>query len=111
MHLLQKEALSEGAQPWQDAALLTKLRNELLHYRSEFETEVGRKKVFGSLRGLNLAKPPFVSEHSDFFPHQLLGAECAAWSVRTAVAFINGFYKKLGVRSPLHAHMYEFDDL
>jgi hypothetical protein len=45
---------------------------------------------FVSLKQLRLAMPPFVSPNTNFFQHQLLGAACAAWSVQTAVAFLEG---------------------
>jgi hypothetical protein len=50
-----------------------------------------QKKLFETLRQLKLAKPSFIATNAKFFPHQLLGAACAAWSVRAAVAFINRF--------------------
>src|SRR3954454_21242061 len=48
-----------------------------------------RKDLFKALQQLHLSKPPFVSLDTNFFPHQFLGAACAAWSVRTAVTFLN----------------------
>jgi hypothetical protein len=49
------------------------------------------KDLFKSLQNLRLKKPPFIPSNTNFFPDQCLGAECAAWSVRTAVKFINVF--------------------
>ena len=111
LHILGKNPLVEGKQPWQDMAVLVKLRNELVHFKSKWGKEMNRQKFFTMLKQLRLAKPPFIHPNSNFFPHQLLGADCAAWSVRTAVAFLNGFYERMGIESRLRAHMPQFDAL
>lgn len=111
LHLLNKKPLLEGEQPWQDMVVLVRLRNELIHYKSKWGKEMDRQKFFTTLRHLRLSKPPFVHPNSNFFPHQLLGAACAAWAVRTAVAFLNGFYERLGIESRLQPHMSHFDSL
>lgn len=111
LHLLGKAPMPEGEQPWQDMAVLVRLRNELIHYKSRWGQEMERQKFFTTLQHLRLPKPPFVPEGSIFFPHLLLGAACAAWSVRTAVAFINRFYDRMGIESRLRPHMAHFDGL
>jgi len=97
LHLLHKVPLRRGEQPWQDTAILIQ--------------QMESKDLFKSLRNLRVKKPPFISTSTTFFPHQCLSAECAAWSVRTAVKFINVFYEQLEVRSPLSAYMGQFRGL
>lgn len=104
LHLLQRPALNRGGHPYQPADLLIKLRNELIHYKSKWGPEMERQKLFDRLLQLRLEKPPFISVHTNFFPHQCLSASLASWCVITAGAFINDFYAKLGVASPLKAH-------
>jgi len=58
-----------------------------------------------------LVHESFVSANTNFFPHQFLGAACAAWSVKTAVAFLNGFYERIGIESRLKPFMEQFDGL
>lgn len=89
--LLRKPPMGEGGPPWQDMTALIKLRNVITHYTSSWGEEMESKALFKTLRNLRLPAPRFVSLNSNFFPHQLLGAACAGWSVHTAVAFINGF--------------------
>src|SRR5215218_9882012 len=55
--------------------------------------------------------PPFVSLDTNFFPHQFLGAACAAWSVRTAVTFLNTVYERLEIISPLDPYRTQFEGL
>jgi hypothetical protein len=109
--LLRKQPLAMGEQPWQDMGVLVRLRNELIHYKSKWDRDMDQQKLFATLKQLKLAKPSFVATNTTFFPHQLLGASCAAWSVRTDVAFLNRFYDQLAIKSPLEAHMRQFDGL
>jgi hypothetical protein len=91
--------------------LLVRLRNELLHYKSKWDKDMDEQKLFKSLRGLQLAKPSFIATNDLFFPHQFLSAACAAWSVHTAVAFLNLFYDHIEIKSPLQPYMHHFDGL
>ena len=111
LRLLRKQPLVRGQQPWQDMEVLVRLRNELIHYKSKWDKDMDQQKLFATLKQLKLAKPSFVATNTNFFPHQLLGASCAAWSVRTAVAFLNRFYDQIAIRSPLDAYMRQFDGL
>jgi hypothetical protein len=42
LHLLEKNCLNRGEQPWQDAALVVRLRNELVDYKSRWGAELDR---------------------------------------------------------------------
>jgi hypothetical protein len=101
LHLLQRPPLVRGAEPFQSAALLIRLRNELVHYKSRWGKEMDGSKLLAALHSLKHQRPPFVSGDSNFFPHQCLSADCAAWAVRSAVAFIDAFYAQLDVPSRL----------
>lgn len=104
LHLLGKPALSRGTQPYQNADLLVRLRNELVHFKSRWTEEMGGQRLFASLEQLKLAWPKSSSLDMNFFPHRCLSASLASWSVITSVAFINAFYANLGFGSPLTAH-------
>jgi hypothetical protein len=104
LHLLGRPPLDRGRDPHQATTLLIRVRNELVHYKSKWETEMDQRKLFASLRHLRLKKPPFISPASNFFPHQCLSASLASWSVIAVVAFMDSFYSSLGISSPLKAH-------
>jgi hypothetical protein len=101
LHLLRRPPLDRGTQPWQDADLLVRLRNELVHYKSKWGQEMERQKLFKLLKDLHHPSPPFVKGGMNFFPHECLSAACAKWAVRTAAAFIESFYDRLDIPSPL----------
>ena len=111
LHLLRKPAMDKGARPWQRAALLVRLRNELVHYKSKWSTELDTEKLIDSLRQLRLPRPPFVPAASPFFPCQCLSAACAAWAVKAAFGFLSDAYDRLGITSPLAPYTATFADL
>jgi hypothetical protein len=109
--VLEKPLLVPGGPPWQDMQTLAKLRNPITHYKSYWGKQKDQKNLLEALKNLRLTPPPFNPPPALFFPHQFLGAACAAWSVRTAVKFIKAFYKQLGIESPLEPFMPQFEGL
>jgi hypothetical protein len=102
LHLLGKSTLGTGAQPFQDAALVVRLRNEIVHYKSHWGEEMKSAKLFGALKALKHQPPPWFTHPSvNFFPHRCLSADCGAWALKSTVAFLNAFYAALGIQSPL----------
>jgi hypothetical protein len=95
LHLLKKNSLDRGAQPWQDASLVVRLRNELVHYKSRWGDDLEGSALLQALQNKNHPKPPFVKT-ANFFPYQCLSAACASWGVRACVAFLDAFYTNLG---------------
>lgn len=101
LHLLRKKAMDRGAPPWQDATLVVRLRNELVHYKSRWGEELSRSKFLRTLQEKGHPKPPFVKGSANFFPYECLSAACASWSARSCVAFLDAFYANLGFASRL----------
>lgn len=99
LHLLHKQALDKGSEPYQSAALVVRLRNELVHYKSRWGAEMESSKLYRALEAMGHRTPPFASETMNFFPHRCLSADCAAWALGSVVAFLEAFYMALGVPS------------
>lgn len=98
LHLLKKAELKKGEQPWQDAALVVRLRNELVHYKSKWASDHDKSSLLRSMEGKRLSPPPFFQGTGwGFFPHQCLSAACASWSIESVVTFVDTFYEKLGM--------------
>ena len=103
LHILKKHSIRGHIN--EKAVYLFGLRNELLHYKSLWGSEMDRKKFFQKLQNqLRLEKPPFVFKNANFFPDKCLSASLASWCVRAAVDYINEFYEKIEVKSPLKAY-------
>lgn len=96
LHLLKKDGLDPGALPWQDASLVVRLRNELVHYKSRWSKELERSKLLRALQDKGHPKPPFIQGSANFFPYECLSAGCASWGVQSCVAFLDAFYANLG---------------
>lgn len=111
LRLLGYSQFDPSAQPYQDADLIVRLRNELVHYRSHWsdgdkvvrtdDRAAAKKNLLAGLSNKRFAKPPFVADGSVFFPHRCLSSACARWAVDRCVAFHDDFYSRLGIPSPL----------
>jgi len=101
LHLLRRPPLDRSAQPWQDAALLVRLRNEIVHYKAKPGRELERTKFIRALQDKRMDNPPFLDPNLSFYPHRCLSASCAAWSVETGTAFLDAFFERLGAGNSL----------
>jgi hypothetical protein len=99
LHLLGKGRIDHGAEPYQSASLVVRLRNELVHYKSHWGAQMTRTKLFLALEGRGHTPPPFTHASMNFFPHRCLGADCGAWAVTSTVAYLEQIYSLLGVES------------
>ena len=104
LHLLKRSPLDKGSNPYQSAALVVRLRNELVHYKSRWGAEMERNTLQAALRTLGHRPPPFTQPSMNFFPHLCLSADCAAWALASVVAFLEAFYLALGVPSRFAAY-------
>jgi hypothetical protein len=95
--LAHKHRFDCGKPPFQNADCLVELRNTLIHYEPDWEDK-GRRhgKLVSHLKG-KFRMNPFAAKGALWFPHQCLGAGCAAWSVETASTFSDQFCDCLGI--------------
>jgi hypothetical protein len=97
----EKPAFDTGMNPYQDIDSLIVLRNALVHFEPEWDTnQLGHKKIEDRLRG-KFELSPFVATANAFFPWHCLSHGCAAWAVRATESFINAFFDRLELKSPL----------
>lgn len=104
LHVLGRPRLARGEQLFGDAGLLVGLRNELIHYRSDWDGQMTKRNLLGGLRAKRFAPPPFMSPYSNEFPHLLLSAACATWAYQAAANFLDDAHSKLGVPSALDGY-------
>jgi len=94
-----KEAFDRGKSPYQEVDDLIQLRNALVHYKPEWDTDLkNHKKIEDRLekRWLKARINPFAHENNAFFPKKCLGYGCAEWSVKSTIEFIEDFYHRMG---------------
>jgi hypothetical protein len=99
LHLLGKREIPRGAEPFQSAALVVRLRNELIHYKSRLGSQMNANKLFATLAAKNHRPSPFSDPSMNFFPHRCLSADCGEWAVISTYAYLNEVYASLGIAS------------
>jgi hypothetical protein len=104
LHVLRRAPLDPQSSTYRNAALLARLRNELVHYKSEWTSDTDSSKLYRSLQQLRHVPPPFTSAETAFFPGRCLSADCAAWALQSTVAFLESVYAALGVRSRFESY-------
>lgn len=92
-----QETLDEGAQPFQDAATLLTLRNELLHYRPESVAADIDHRITKRLKGRFSENALMADSGNAWWPDHALGAGCAHWACTAAKAFADEVSERLGV--------------
>jgi len=95
-----KEVFECGKSPYQEVDDLIKLRNALVHYKPEWDTDLKNHK--GNHKGIEKRLKsrfninPFAHENDAFFPKKCLGHGCAEWAVKSSIKFIEDFYNRMG---------------
>jgi hypothetical protein len=91
----------KGNVVWQNALLLTQLRNHFMHFKPSWdhETSVHEGTLAKSLR----AKIPTVSFYKSgfMFPYGVMNYACARWAVESAQSFSAYFSGFIGVKDKL----------
>lgn len=94
----RREPFDPGQGPFQDAALLVRLRNALVHFKPETLGADDPHRLSMQLRGKFQENPLMHGSGNPFFPDKCLGSGCALWAVASARCFADGFFERLGVR-------------
>lgn len=89
-----------GEAPYQPAAALIELRNALVHFKPEWDSELDRhsklqRRLAGKFEKCGLAA--MAKGSMVWFPHECLGAGCARWSVNVTKEFIADFCRRLEI--------------
>ena len=82
------DPFDEGAEPWQSAHLLVKVRNRLVHFRPETVSPVDPLNLANRLNGRFEPNP---LPGNDWDLDGWLGANCAEWAVKSAKALVDDF--------------------
>jgi hypothetical protein len=96
-----QEQFDKGSQPYQDVALLIRLRNALIHFKPESrhhgDVPADLERKLGGKFALNPLAPndPLLP----FLPHKCLGYGCALWALKSSVAFTKDVFSRMGVKA------------
>lgn len=108
LELNGKSAFDSAQSVIQDARHLVDLRNALVHFEPKTitSTAAGEKAQalkFDWLKGKFPENALLAGAGNPYYPDKLLGAGCAEWAVKSAVAFTDEFFSKLGME-PTYEH-------
>jgi hypothetical protein len=90
-----KPAFDENSPPYEDAALIIKLRNELMHAHSRTRESGDTTALHVALSKKFRPNRHMADKGNPYFPDQCLSAACAEWAVGSATAFANEFFSRL----------------
>ena len=79
--------------PYQNVALLIGLRNMLVHFKPEWDSNQKKHgKIEKDLQGRFELNPFWPKDNSIFFPFKCLSYGCASWAIRSSMDFILEFF-------------------
>jgi hypothetical protein len=87
----------KGQSPYQAVDGLLRLRNALVHYQPEWDSEPDEHRRLEERLAKRFKESRLSESNQAFFPHRCLGHGCAAWAITTAVDFYRDFIGRLGV--------------
>jgi len=95
LELTHKGLFCRGGSPYQQAYILSRLRNQLIHFEPEW---VGKnvQEIEKDLRG-KFRLSPFSRRSNLFFPDQCLSHGCAEWAMKSALHFVDEFWARIGI--------------
>jgi hypothetical protein len=95
--LFRKPQFDRGKAPFQDASLVVRLRNELIHYKPKLLGGEVEHKLTSSLRSKFSENALMEGSGNPWFPDKCLGYGCAKWTVDSVSTFADQFFGLIGV--------------
>lgn len=95
LNFARLQMFPKGEQPYQDAHLLVRLRNYLIHYKPEDVSRGDEHRLEQQLRGK--FQENRMMPGNPFVPDRCLGVGCAQWSVNASRAYLDQFYERVQI--------------
>ncbi len=96
-----KAVLNAGAEPLQSVAALIELRNGLMHFKPEWTGEEKRNVAISRKLAGRFPPLPCLASEPNLFPLAWASGACAAWAVKSSMAFIDELAKAADLKSPV----------
>lgn len=97
-----QEALKTGEPPYQDANLVIRLRNKLMHYKTATHNVGDEEDGFSRGLAAKFVGNRLLADYENvvFFPDKCLSSGCAHWAVHSVKNLADEFFRRLGVFPP-----------
>ena len=105
LEVVGKPQFKPGEEPYQSAAAVFAVRNAIMHFKPEWDTEDETHASLEQMLSGRFRENRFVRSTRAFFPHRALGGGLARWTCLSAIAFMTDFVARLGIASPLRSAM------
>lgn len=105
LEVVGKPQFKPGEEPYQSAAAVFAVRNAIMHFKPEWDTEDENHVSLEQMLSGRFPENRFVRSTRAFFPHRALGGGLARWTCLSAIAFMTDFVARLGIASPLRSPM------
>jgi hypothetical protein len=92
------EKLPAGRQPYQDAQLVIKLRNALVHYKVRSLSSDVPHELDADFASQRFPHNKLMAGAGHLFPDRILGHGCAEWSWQSCQAVADEFSRRLGIQ-------------
>jgi hypothetical protein len=99
-----RKPLDRGAAPYQDARLVTRLRNTILHFRPQTVAFDEVHRLEGLLKCRFPENRLMAGSEHPWWPSHCLGHGCAEWAARSVVAFADRVCGELSIK-PQYQHI------
>ena len=96
-----KQRFDAGQDPYQSVGGLVDLRNALVHFKPEWDTEQDFHKKLEQRLANRFASSALAAQMTGniaWFPARCLGAGCAEWACSVVAKFSTEFSTRLGIR-------------
>jgi hypothetical protein len=107
--LAGKQPFERGALPYQDADLLKKLRNMVVHAKPETSAPGVEHKLERRFKSKFPANRLMRGQRNPYFPDHCLGSGCAEWAVKAAVELADEFFARMDLMPHYKKTDYEPD--
>jgi hypothetical protein len=105
--LAGKEHFDRGRSPFQNAQLVVKLRNALVHYKPSWRgggvpasPQGEEERLVATLSGKFPLSPFFAETGNPFFPDHCLSHGCTSWTWNSILGFADEFCSRLAIEPP-----------
>lgn len=95
LRLADRPIFDHGEDPYQSAADVLYLRNALVHFKPEWDTDDGKHARIEDRLATKFVLSPFWSPGDAFFPKRCLSYGCACWSVQSLATFLRLFAHRM----------------
>jgi hypothetical protein len=99
-----RKPLDRGAQPYQDAALVVRLRNTIAHYQPRSVGAYESSPLEDQLRGKFPENRLMAGSGNAWWPSHALGHGCATWAWKSALALADAVVDAVGVTPNYRRH-------